>query len=272
MNKVRNRVSLVIPAYNEERHLRACLEAVAAQTVMPLEVIVVDNNSTDKTAAIARSFPFVHLVSQPRQGRVFARDAGFSQAKGEIIGRIDADIVLPSNWIEHISTFYENSAHQAWAWTGSGYFSNIRFPRLVSWGYSLLAFRLNWLLIGHYTLWGSNMAVPAMQWRKVAGSVHERNDIHEDLDLAIHLRNAGCNIWYDTHIKTNAQLRRVQTNRDELWDYLQWWPRTLRIHHKKTWVICWFFGALLLYGLSFIWVAAEHVARLFGRPASGTHA
>jgi glycosyltransferase involved in cell wall biosynthesis len=265
--KTRVRVSIVIPAYNEERHLRSCLEAVANQTATPFEVIVVDNNSTDKTAQIAREFPFVRLIREPRQGRVFARNAGFDVAKGDIIGRIDADITLPLEWVAHVQRFYSGSKHSQEAWTGAGYFPNIRMPRLSSFGYALLAFRLNKLLTGHYTLWGSNMALTAVQWQRVHSQVCERNDIHEDLDLAIHLDKAGYAIHYDRGIKTNAELRRVQTDRHELWGYLQWWPRTLRIHGKNTWVICWFFGVLLLYLASFVWLFMDTSARALTRRA-----
>src|SRR5579885_2506952 len=94
------RISLVIPAHNEESHLAACLDAVAAQTVRPFEVIVVDNNSSDATAEVARSYSFVRVVREPRQGLAFARDAGFDAARGELIGRIDADTLLPPNWVE----------------------------------------------------------------------------------------------------------------------------------------------------------------------------
>src|SRR5687767_1835934 len=95
----RLRVSLVIPAYNEESHLRACLDAVAAQTVRPFEVIVVDNNSTDTTVAIARSYSFVAVMHESQQGIVYARNAGFNAARGDIIARIDADTHLSPNWI-----------------------------------------------------------------------------------------------------------------------------------------------------------------------------
>src|ERR1019366_8076903 len=89
------RVSLVIPAYNEKHHIKACLDHIASQRVVPYEVIVVDNASTDKTAAIARSYDFVTLITEKRQGVVFARDTGFNLARGDIIGRIDADTLLP---------------------------------------------------------------------------------------------------------------------------------------------------------------------------------
>ncbi|HSX17699.1 MAG TPA: glycosyltransferase family 2 protein [Patescibacteria group bacterium] len=261
----RLRVSIVIPAYNEERHLVACLDAIAAQSTPVLEAIVVDNNSTDKTAEIALRYPFVRVVHERRQGRVFARNAGFNAARGDIIGRIDADIRLPSNWVDYIENFYADETNRRQAWSGRGYFYNVRMPHLVSWAYALLAFRLNILLIGHTTLWGSNMAITKAQWQQVHGTVHLRNDIHEDLDLTIHLHDAGFGITYDRNITTNAHMRRVRTNRDELWEYLQWWPRTLRLHHKWTWPICWFFGAFLLYGATYVLVLAEWLARRTGK-------
>lgn len=261
MNKTRLRVSIVIPAYNEERHLLVCLAAIEAQTVRPYEVIVVDNNSIDKTGQITQRFPFVVVVDEPRQGVVYARNAGFDAVKGDIIGRIDADIQLPPQWVAHVQRFYADDKHANQAWTGAGHFYNVRFPYLVNRAYGMFAFGLNRLLTGHYTLWGSNMALTAKQWRSVRQEACLRTDIHEDLDLAIHLHNAGYGITYDRTIKTSAELRRVHTERHKLWDYLQWWPRTLRIHGKRTWLICWLFGALLLYQATYVLVWADWIAR-----------
>ncbi|MEK7153660.1 MAG: glycosyltransferase family 2 protein [Patescibacteria group bacterium] len=269
-NKTRSRVSIVIPAHNEERHLQLCLEAIAAQAVPPFEAIVVNNNSTDQTAKVARSFPFVRIVTEPNQGIVHARNTGFDTAKGDIIGRIDADIQLPPQWVAHVQAFYADGAHANQAWSGTGYFYNVHLPRLVSWAYGLFAFRLNKVLTGHYTLWGSNMAITQEQWEKVRGNTCDRVDIHEDLDLAIHLDRAGYGITYDTSIKTNAELRRVHADRHKLWDYLQWWPRTLRIHNKKTWVVCWFFGAFLLYLATFLLVLIDYLARKITTHKSAT--
>lgn len=265
MNKTRLRVSIVIPAYNEERHLSACLQAIAKQSVLPDEVIVVDNNSSDKTAKVAQAFPFVRVIHEKRVGRVFARNAGFDAVAGDIIGRIDADITLPPDWVAHVKAFYAKPESLRSAWTGGGYFSNIRLPRLVAFGYALLAFRFNRLLIGHPTLWGSNMAITAAQWQQVRSQVCLRNDIHEDLDLAMHVHDAGYTITYDETIQVAAELKRVQSNRHELWDYLQWWPRTLRSHGKRSWIVCWTVGALLLYIASFGWWLIDSVGRSLGR-------
>jgi glycosyltransferase involved in cell wall biosynthesis len=61
-------LTIVIPVFNEQNHISACLEAIAAQTAMPDEVIVVDNNSTDKTVQIAKQFAFVKIIKEKRQG------------------------------------------------------------------------------------------------------------------------------------------------------------------------------------------------------------
>jgi len=260
------RISIVIPAYNEERHLGVCLDAVAAQLDAHDEVIVVDNNSTDRTAQIARRYPFVRLVRARRQGVVFARDAGFNAARGAVIARIDADIVLPPGWVEHVRRFYASPAHAQTAWTGCGFFYNMRFPRVVSWWYEFFVFWCNRVLLGHYTLWGSNMALPRPLWWAVRDSVHHRTGIHEDLDLALHLHHAGAAIRYDRSIKTNARLKRVRSDRGQLWEYLQWWPRTLRLHrHYLGWLLAWLLSASVFYGGSYIMVIVEAAARRLGR-------
>lgn len=266
----KSRISLIIPAFNEASHIGPCLDSIAAQTVQPFEVIVVDNNSTDETLGILKKYLFVRVVKEKNQGVVFARNLGFNSAKGDIIGRIDADVILPANWIEYLQNFYKDPNHSNIAWTGSGKFYNVRLPKLVHYGYRLLAFRLNSLLAGHVTLWGSNMALPKEIWENVQSKVCLRTDIHEDLDLAIHTHEAGYQIYYDTKLETNACLRRAQTNRHELWAYLQWWPRTLKIHKRWTWPIVWLFGAFLLYPISLLLPLAEWLARLLGRPAIST--
>jgi glycosyltransferase involved in cell wall biosynthesis len=259
------RISIIIPAYNEERYLKRCLDSVASQLEQPYEVIVVDNNSTDATVTIAHTYPFVRLLQEKNQGRVYARNAGFQAAGGDILARIDADAELPPDWTQSIRRYFEQPGTLETSWTGAAWFYNVRFPHVVSAIYNALVFRFNLLLIGHPTLWGSNMAVPKRLWSEVRNDVCLRTDVHEDLDLAIHLHRRGRHIHSDRHVKTHVQLRRVHANRHELWDYLQMWPRTLRTHGFKTWPICWVFGDVLLYAVSPLFSISERVARLFGR-------
>jgi glycosyltransferase involved in cell wall biosynthesis len=85
-------VSAVIPAYNTERYLRRAIDSVLAQRYRPLECIVVDDGSTDRTAEIARSFgERVHYIRQPNAGASAARNAGIQAARGAYIAFLDSD-------------------------------------------------------------------------------------------------------------------------------------------------------------------------------------
>ncbi len=84
-------ISVVVPAFNEEKFIGRCLEALKRQDFSEkYEIIVVDNNSTDKTAQIAKRMG-VKVVSEKKQGDVFALRKGCSEAQGEIIAITDAE-------------------------------------------------------------------------------------------------------------------------------------------------------------------------------------
>jgi glycosyltransferase involved in cell wall biosynthesis len=85
-------ISVVIPCYNGARVIRTTVESVLAQTLSPLEVIVVDDGSTDDSAAIAEALgPPVRVIRQPNQGESVARNRGIDEAKGEWVAFLDAD-------------------------------------------------------------------------------------------------------------------------------------------------------------------------------------
>lgn len=84
-------VSVIIPAYNCQRYVGEAIESVLAQTYRPLEVIVVDDHSTDQTAEIARRFAQVQCVSQAHAGAGAARNLGAALARGALLAFLDAD-------------------------------------------------------------------------------------------------------------------------------------------------------------------------------------
>ncbi len=230
MSQVRVRVSIVIPAYNEERHLKASLEAIADQTQAAYQVLVVNNGSLDNTEAIARQFPFVTVLQEQQKGIVFARNRGFNAASGDIIARIDADTILPPDWIAHVQEFYAQPQNATRALTGGCHFYNLLTGSLTGHGYNFFVHRSNRLLLGYYLPWGSNMALPRMVWRAVESKVCVRTDIHEDLDLGLHLHQAGYKVQYLPWLRVGAVARRIMTDHKLLWPYLMMWPRTFRIH------------------------------------------
>jgi glycosyltransferase involved in cell wall biosynthesis len=85
-------ISCIVPVFNGERYLRETLDSILQQTYQPLEVIVVDDGSTDSTAAIVASYR-QQIISlwQPNAGPAPARNLGLSMAQGEFIAFLDAD-------------------------------------------------------------------------------------------------------------------------------------------------------------------------------------
>ncbi|HEU5439336.1 MAG TPA: glycosyltransferase family A protein [Ktedonobacterales bacterium] len=87
----RTRISVIVPVYNGARFLAAALESVGAQHHRPDEVIVVDDGSTDDTAAVARRYGGVRYLRQPNLGAAAARNTGAAAATGELLAFLDAD-------------------------------------------------------------------------------------------------------------------------------------------------------------------------------------
>lgn len=105
-------VSFVVPAFNEEALIASCLHAIMAEisrTRCPAEIIVVDNNSTDRTRQIAQSIPGVRIVDQPERGLVQARRAGCLAARGRLIANIDSDTMLPPGWLDTVLAEFARS-------------------------------------------------------------------------------------------------------------------------------------------------------------------
>lgn len=120
MNKIKPTVSVVIPCYNGAKYLRETLDSVLAQTYQVLEVLVIDDGSTDDSAAIAESYgPPIRMIRQPNQGESIARNRGIEEAKGDWIAFLDADdLWLPSKIEQQIRFLEENDEvlciHTAW--------------------------------------------------------------------------------------------------------------------------------------------------------------
>jgi glycosyltransferase involved in cell wall biosynthesis len=84
-------VSVVIPAFEAERYVGEALESVRAQTYSPVETIVVDDGSVDRTAEVAAGFDGVTVIAQENRGPSAARNRGFAAASGELIAFHDSD-------------------------------------------------------------------------------------------------------------------------------------------------------------------------------------
>ena len=97
--------SVIVPCFNNERHLRRCIEALFAQTCPKdrYEVILIDNNSTDRSLEIARSFPELVVLEEEIQSSYAARNRGVRQSRGEILAFTDSDCEVSPTWLEEIA-------------------------------------------------------------------------------------------------------------------------------------------------------------------------
>jgi glycosyltransferase involved in cell wall biosynthesis len=177
-------VSVVIPVLDDAVALRRCLELLACQSVAPLEVVVVDNGSSDDSAEVARSFG-ARVVEEPRRGIPMAAATGYDAARGDVIARLDADSRPPRHWVARTARAMADERRDAV--TGIGWFYDLPWPLRgpVAWVYLGAYYALCHLALGHTAVWGSAMAVRRSTWEAVSPLVHREDpELHDDLDLA----------------------------------------------------------------------------------------
>jgi glycosyltransferase involved in cell wall biosynthesis len=225
-------VSIVIPVYNEAGFLAACLEAIAAQTVKPYEVIVVDNNSTDETVAIAESFDFVRVIREPKQGVIYARDTGFNAARGAIIGRIDADTVLSPDWVEMVQEVFADPS--VGAASGKATYHDMAWSRLLnSIDYEIRSY-LARKLGDEVAMQGANMAIRRDVWRMVHPTVCRAPGMHEDLDLSVHTNQGGHKVVFDERLVASLGYRQAESTFAKFARYILLSPKTYALHGLKS--------------------------------------
>ena len=107
------KISVIIPVYNVKDYLPACLQSVAGQTFSDLEIIAVDDGSTDGSSEIlacfARSHPQLRVITQKNQGVAAARKAGLQQARAETVCFVDSDDTLAAHYLEELWHVYEQT-------------------------------------------------------------------------------------------------------------------------------------------------------------------
>lgn len=91
MNDIK--VSIIIPAYNREKEIVGCIKSLINQTLKEIEIIVIDDGSSDNTGAVVESFDDnrIKLIRTENRGQGLARNTGIDAAKGEYIGFVDSD-------------------------------------------------------------------------------------------------------------------------------------------------------------------------------------
>lgn len=183
-------VSVIIPLYNKEKHIRRALESVLSQTVQEFEIIVVNDGSTDKGSNIVLEFndPRIHLINQPNKGVSAARNRGINEARYELVAFLDADDAWKPDFLETIlrlkqkhpeaglfATAYETSHMK----TGTVTISYRSVPS-EPWEGLLPDFFES--MLGQPPVWTSAAALPKHVF-KASGYFKEGEVLAEDVDM-----------------------------------------------------------------------------------------
>lgn len=194
------KLSIVIPAYNEEKYIGQCLGSVFNQINSlkykhDIEVIVVNNASSDRTSEIANSFVGVKVVDENERGLSKARQAGFAASEGALIANIDSDTKLPEGWIEKIFHEFEKDEKLV---ALSGPFIYYDLPKLSSFFVAI------WYRVGQFTnfvnqfilrkgamLQGGNFILRRSALEQIGGYDTSIDFWGEDTDIASRIRMVG---------------------------------------------------------------------------------
>lgn len=193
----RIRLSFVIPAHNEERYIGKCLASVLAETkgVPGIEIVVVDNASTDTTQAIAKTYEGVAVVYEPVKGLPRTRQTGYEHSHGALIANIDADTMLPRGWLKTVLGEFERDP-ELLALSGPHIYYDL--PRLsrtlvkVFYYITYISYAVNRFIIKNGSmLQGGNFIIRRDALEKIGG--YDTNILFygEDIDIARRLSAVG---------------------------------------------------------------------------------
>lgn len=116
-------ISIIIPTYNHGKEIVKCLDSVFAQTFQGIEIIIVNDGSTDGTEEILKQYLnkqeifLIKIINQSNQGAPAARNNGFKESKGEYVIFLDADIELRKDALEVMLKTLENNSNAAYAYS-----------------------------------------------------------------------------------------------------------------------------------------------------------
>jgi cellulose synthase/poly-beta-1,6-N-acetylglucosamine synthase-like glycosyltransferase len=231
-------ISIVIPAFNEESVIRQCLFASLYQSVPAAEIIVVDNKSTDGTADLVRQVqaeypdaPLKLLRQDEEQGLIPTRNFGLDRAEGDILGRIDADSILEPDWIEQVQNAFSDP--EVMAATGPVLYYDMPLRRFgLQADDQMRRFVLKLAKKQYHFLFGSNMAVRREAWTIIRNDVcrDEADEMHEDIDISVHLADHALKILYVPEMVSGMSARRLEDSPKDYRYYVTRFDRTYANH------------------------------------------
>jgi glycosyltransferase involved in cell wall biosynthesis len=188
------KISLVIPAYNEEKYIGACLEHVQKNGAGLFEVIIVDNASTDKTSEVVRNFSFslcpIRIVTESQKGLTKARQRGLLEMNGDILAFVDADTHMPVGWVRRVQTEFEKNPHSVCLSGPYQYYDASFFSKIGNWIYWVFLAWPTYLIAGYMAV-GGNFVARKSALEKIGGFDSTISFYGEDTDIARRLSKVG---------------------------------------------------------------------------------
>ncbi|MBI2617081.1 glycosyltransferase family 2 protein [Candidatus Gottesmanbacteria bacterium] len=135
-------ISIVIPVYNEEKSIKFCLSSLESQTYKPLEIILVDDGSSDNSQKIIQKYldekgmlAKIIFLQSSHQGTAKARNLGVSRASGEILVFVDGDMIFAQNFVDELTKPIRGQKSRG-TFTKAEYVENWNNPWARSWNYN----------------------------------------------------------------------------------------------------------------------------------------
>ena len=206
------KISIIIPAHNEEKYLEETLRYVSEQNYPDFEIIVVDNNSTDRTKEIAESFG-VKVFSEKNKGTGWAREKGRLEASGEILAFLDADCLPDPDWLSRGVKYFESNKDVVAVTGPYDYFDSLFWYRnflmlIQKYIYSFFNILLQKLGIGAVIIFG-NCFMRASALEKIGGIDTSIIFYGDDTDIAKRISKEG-KVVFDSKLLMKGSSRRLQ--------------------------------------------------------------
>ncbi|HZZ99219.1 MAG TPA: glycosyltransferase family 2 protein, partial [Candidatus Paceibacterota bacterium] len=209
------KISFVIPAFNEEAYIGRCLESIIGEVSKhqaDAEIIVVNNASTDKTAEVAKSYPGVKVVDEPRKSAVQARHTGYLNASGDLIAGIDADSALTPNWFSIVKKEF-SSDQKLVGLSGPYIYDDVskRLRRAIGIYYRIafiVYFVMKFIFRTSSMMQGGNMVIRKSALDQLGGYDLSFSFYGDDTDLARRLHSLG-NVKFISKLNVYSSGRRM---------------------------------------------------------------
>jgi glycosyltransferase involved in cell wall biosynthesis len=202
-------VSVIIPCYNVEEYIEECVRSVLNQTYRDIEIICVDDGSTDNTLSVLKKFgKEVTIISTDHKGANHARNKGMEIAKGEYLQFLDADdYLLPGKLSSNIELITQNDSDECLL-IGNFYKKELKKKDLECYNY----YTDQWLALITYhfgttssNLWHKKLIEQAGHWDESLSSC-------QDYDLLFRIIQSGAPIIFDAHYLAVKRVRRNSIN------------------------------------------------------------